>query len=47
MDRMDKSNKIEDPEVDSLALSENDPDFNEYDYLSDKSIVPEIPVSWS
>ena len=43
MDRMDDNNKIVERPDDSLALSENDPDFNEYDYLSDKSIVPEIP----
>ena len=43
MDRMDDNNKIVERPDDSLALSENDPDFNEYDYLSDKRIVPEIP----
>ena len=43
MDRMDDNNKIEDRSDESLALTENDPDFNEYDYLSDRSIVPVIP----
>ena len=43
MDRMDDNNKIDIVPEGSQNLPENDPDFNEYDYLSDKSQVPDIP----